>query len=208
MSLGEILKQLRNEKGLTQERLAKEFGLSRQTIFQYENNIRKPDFEALSKLEKFFEIRASFLLGNSDHQTLTEERFYNDVLRIDESLQDKPEEIKKSAMLIYNSLKEFVDKIIDNDKSDTSIKENRLAQLRSLIDELDTIYFSNYLPTKDLWEDSQLSELDFYRKKEVIFKKHLTAVEYFLHEAFSIRCGELYQEYLANSGQVDPPKSV
>ena len=155
MSLGEILKQLRKERGLTQEQLAKEFGLSRQTIFQYENNIRKPDFEALSKLEKFFKIRASFLLGNSDHQTLTEERFYNDALRIDESLQDKPEEIKKSAMLIYNSFKEFIDKIIDNDKSDTSIKENRLAQLRSLIDELNTIYFSNYLPIKDLWEDSQ-----------------------------------------------------
>ena len=203
MELGEILKQLRNERGLTQEQLAKEFGLSRQTIFQYENNIRKPDFEALSKLEKFFKIRASFLLGSFDHQTLTEERFYNDVLRIDESLQDKPEEIKKSAMSIYNRLKEFIDKIIDSNKSDLSIKEKRLAILCSLVEKFDTIYFSSYLPTKDLWEDSQLSELEFYQKKEVIFKTHLTAVEYFLHEAFSIRCGELYQEYIANFGQVD-----
>lgn len=52
--IGEKLKELRKASGLTQAQLAEEVGLSKSAIIQYENNVRRPNFEALAKLENYF----------------------------------------------------------------------------------------------------------------------------------------------------------
>lgn len=68
--ISERLKQLRKEKGLTQAQLAEEVGLSKSAIIQYENKVRKPNFEALTKLEKYFMISPSYLAGKSNVKSL------------------------------------------------------------------------------------------------------------------------------------------
>ena len=47
------IKQLRQEKGLKQEELAKEFGIAQQTISNYEKGIREPDISTLKKMADF-----------------------------------------------------------------------------------------------------------------------------------------------------------
>lgn len=49
------IKKLRKERGLRQEDLAKELGVSRQTIIAIENNKYDPSLELAIKISVFFE---------------------------------------------------------------------------------------------------------------------------------------------------------
>ena len=64
--LGYRLKVLRNNKGLTQEQLAKVFNMSRSTYAQYEVDRRNPDYETLNLFADFFNVTTDFLLGRTD----------------------------------------------------------------------------------------------------------------------------------------------
>jgi len=57
------LKELREDKGLSQTQLAKEMGVSQQTISQYEIGTAEPDIQTIKKLCNFFDVTAGYLLG-------------------------------------------------------------------------------------------------------------------------------------------------
>ncbi|WPX08232.1 helix-turn-helix domain-containing protein [Anaerocellum danielii] len=67
------LKELREEKGLTQEELALMLGLKRQSISNYENGGRQPDYNTLIKIADFFGVTVDYLIGHSDFRTREEE---------------------------------------------------------------------------------------------------------------------------------------
>ena len=50
------IKELRKEKGLRQEDLAKELGVTRQTIIAIENDRYSPTLELAMKISAFFEL--------------------------------------------------------------------------------------------------------------------------------------------------------
>lgn len=52
--MNNIIKKLRKENGLRQEDLAKELGVSRQTIIAIENNKYDPSLELAIKISVFF----------------------------------------------------------------------------------------------------------------------------------------------------------
>ena len=60
------IKSLREEKGLSQGDLAKEFGVSRGSISYYENAERTADIDFVYKAAIFFGTSVDFLLGKSD----------------------------------------------------------------------------------------------------------------------------------------------
>jgi len=64
-TLSDKLVQLRSEKKLTQEQIAKALGKTRVTISYYENNDRTPDVETLVDIAKFFGVTTDYLLGLS-----------------------------------------------------------------------------------------------------------------------------------------------
>jgi Asp-tRNA(Asn)/Glu-tRNA(Gln) amidotransferase C subunit len=80
----------------------------------------------------------------------------------------------------------------------SGLTQKRLAAIRAMVYKLDQICLSDYLPTRELWEKGQLSELDFYEKKREILRKHLNAVTAYLEELFKWRCAELFAEYQRN----------
>lgn len=61
----EKLKQLRKEKGLTQEEIANIIGVSKNTVSRYELGSREPDFETLNKLAEIFSCTTDYLLGRT-----------------------------------------------------------------------------------------------------------------------------------------------
>lgn len=63
MEIGDRLKQARNEQKLTQENLAEQLGVSRQTISNWENNRSYPDIINLIALSKIYNISLDELLG-------------------------------------------------------------------------------------------------------------------------------------------------
>ncbi len=60
------LKYLREEKGITQTKLAKDLCLSQTTIAKYESGTHEPDYELLIKIAKYFDTTTDFLLGLED----------------------------------------------------------------------------------------------------------------------------------------------
>lgn len=54
MTIGEKLKLLREEKGISVDEMAKELDLTRQAIYNYENNSRIPRDEIKVKIAKYF----------------------------------------------------------------------------------------------------------------------------------------------------------
>ncbi|MBQ8633054.1 MAG: helix-turn-helix transcriptional regulator [Lachnospiraceae bacterium] len=53
---GQFLKELRKEKGLTQEQFAEKFNLSRRTVSRWENGNNMPDLDILLALAEFYAV--------------------------------------------------------------------------------------------------------------------------------------------------------
>jgi len=64
MSFKDMLKYLRTKKGLSQDKLAEETGLSKSTISMYENGNRQPNFETLELLADYFNVDMNTLLDH------------------------------------------------------------------------------------------------------------------------------------------------
>lgn len=71
MDFGERLQELRKEKGISREELARALQVSYSAIAKYETNVRKPDQETLKKIADFFDVTVDYLLGRSNHRQLT-----------------------------------------------------------------------------------------------------------------------------------------
>jgi transcriptional regulator with XRE-family HTH domain len=61
--LGETIKELRDARDLTQERLAAIMGLSRPTITKYERNERIPDLIIATRMAEYFGVSLDYLCG-------------------------------------------------------------------------------------------------------------------------------------------------
>lgn len=60
------LKELRKQKHISQQALAKAVGSSQSSINSYENNIYEPDINMLIKLAKFFDVSIDYLICNNE----------------------------------------------------------------------------------------------------------------------------------------------
>ena len=54
--MGCLLRELRKEKGMTQEQMAEQFGVTNKTISRWENGINMPDISILVEISNYFEI--------------------------------------------------------------------------------------------------------------------------------------------------------
>ena len=61
--LGERLKELREESGLTQSEVAKQLGIHSVTYLHYEKDQREPPLALLADMAKFFKVSVDYLLG-------------------------------------------------------------------------------------------------------------------------------------------------
>lgn len=56
MNIGDNIKKIRKEKGLTQKQLAEAIGVSTITIQNYENNRRQPNIDMLNKIGSVLDV--------------------------------------------------------------------------------------------------------------------------------------------------------
>lgn len=64
-----VLKQLREDRDLTQEELAKKLNISRSRLASYEQGQREPDLELLETIADFFNVDLDYLLGRATTTT-------------------------------------------------------------------------------------------------------------------------------------------
>ncbi len=112
---------LRNSKNLSQNDLAIEIGLTRQTISNYEKGTRQPDLFALTKIAKFFSISIDELVSSQisiDHlNNLNDINFFlNNNFCIEHKNDDLIDTLKQKRLDIKNSIDNLYEHLnkIDN----------------------------------------------------------------------------------------------
>lgn len=63
--LGENLKALRKQRGMSQEVMAQQLNVVRQTVSKWEQGLSVPDAQMLTRIAELFEVPVSSLLGES-----------------------------------------------------------------------------------------------------------------------------------------------
>lgn len=67
---GYRLRELRRCKNLTQSQAAKRLQLSKTTISGYENNIKTPSLDTLTKMSVFYGVSSDYILGLENRKML------------------------------------------------------------------------------------------------------------------------------------------
>ena len=60
------LRLLRNQKDLSQQKLADILHISQQSVYKYEKGITTPDFQTLMRMADFFDTSIDYLIGYTD----------------------------------------------------------------------------------------------------------------------------------------------
>ena len=66
INFSERIKELRKEKGLKQEDVAKSLNVTKATVSRWEASKVEPDYRTLVKLAKLFKVKTDYLLGLED----------------------------------------------------------------------------------------------------------------------------------------------
>lgn len=114
--MGLRIKQLRVEKGFTQEELAEKLGLNnKSSISQYENGYAIPEDDIKLIMSKIFECSLDYLLGESDYRNsgqieLSDEdiKFMKNIKKLDETEKE----------IIRNTMEAFLGKQEKDEKKE------------------------------------------------------------------------------------------
>lgn len=89
MSFGKRLTEVRKNKNLSQEDLARHLGTKSPVIGRYERDEMKPSIDTANKLAEFLEVSLDYLTGNTD--VLLDTNTLNRILEV----QQLPEDVKE-----------------------------------------------------------------------------------------------------------------
>ena len=107
------LKALREEYGISQQRLAEAIFVTQPSINKYENHNTEPELEILKRLADYFDTTIDYLVGYSDQRykvdCMTQERLTPRESRLLADLRALPEEKRQcveQAVRLFSSEKE------------------------------------------------------------------------------------------------------
>lgn len=117
------LRQLRQEKGISQQELADEIGLSKSSINMYERGEREPGIDTIKQISVIFNVDVDYLLGKTDTKQITTKIKYKVSKSIGKNIQVLREKrdmstqrfaellkVKESVVLEIESGKRTLDK--------------------------------------------------------------------------------------------------
>ncbi len=102
MTVGENIKKLRKEKGLTQKALADKLGCSQANLAQYETGKRIPKAETRRRIAKALDVEESLLKDDS---------FNDSILRFEKELSQFVDSLGEEEQKKYREILEFFEKL-------------------------------------------------------------------------------------------------
>ena len=97
------LLQLRKERDMTQEELAKVINKRRSTLGGYEAEGKEPDFETVCMLADFFDVSTDYLLGYSSERKNVDTVFFNDTGSFERHFKKMPAELRPVVARCFDS---------------------------------------------------------------------------------------------------------
>lgn len=110
MSFGQRIKQLRQNKKLSQQKLSDHLNMNRATYARYETDDNQADYDTLLKLADFFEVSLDYLLGRTDKTTPIEKISIVDIYNVayfdiqKEKLSDQEVKHLRESLEMYRLL--------------------------------------------------------------------------------------------------------
>lgn len=127
MSIGKKIKQLRENKGLSQKELADSLGVTQQAIDAWERSITNPRKKSIDKLSSFFNVNGGFFFEDdiqnktpSNEMSIKKENKPKDLIKLLEK-----EEYTLNGVLVNQEDKEKLKRIIEAAFWDAKEKNKR-----------------------------------------------------------------------------------
>ena len=105
------IKSLREKRGLIQELLAAELGITQQMLSKYENDVTVIKVDILKRLAEYFNVTTDYLLGMSDVK-----RDLTGQIKLNETLDQYDQELIWALLQIVRKNEEKKKKDRENDK--------------------------------------------------------------------------------------------
>lgn len=144
LEIGARIRELREEKEMTQEELAKIVNVSRQTISKWELGKSQPDIESLWVLSNFFQVNIDVLVGRKNRSLLSLLKTKEGRKKLFDSDSDRRRE-------------EFFTRLTDP-------LEALKTQSIHAVFKIDDVYYPNYVDTHFIFELLE-DQMNFYGKK-------------------------------------------
>ena len=97
---GSFFKELRGEKGLTQEQLAEHFGVSGRTVSRWETGSNMPDLDVLIEMADFYEVDLRELLDGERKSENMNKDLEETVLKVADYSNDEKMKIMRRMHII------------------------------------------------------------------------------------------------------------
>jgi transcriptional regulator with XRE-family HTH domain len=156
--IGKRIRTLREERNLSQEKLAAELGVSRMTVNNYENEKRAPDIDFAGHIADYFGVTVGYLMGATEYRYKQDEiislKRAEKLFRIMEKLPQP--EIQE----MISSLIETLEKSVELDMTDEIVHVVNLlcVQVRRLLYSYENLKGDIAVPVKKLKELSVSEE--------------------------------------------------
>ncbi|MGN0143149.1 MAG: helix-turn-helix domain-containing protein [Roseburia sp.] len=103
--IGSFIKELRKEKGLTQEQLAEQFRVSRRTVSRWETGSNLPDLDILIEMADYYDVELRELLDGERKSEKMNKELEETVLKVaDYSNEEKQKMTKRMHLLFIGGL--------------------------------------------------------------------------------------------------------
>lgn len=100
IKIGEFLKELRKERGLTQEQLAERFNVSRRSVSRWETGNNMPDLDTLIQMADYYEIDLRELLDGERKSEKMNEELKETVMKVTDYADANNARILKRVRII------------------------------------------------------------------------------------------------------------
>lgn len=99
--MGLFIKDMRKEKGFTQEQLAETLGVSNRSISRWENGANMPDFDIVIHLAKFFNVSIEELLDGEKKEDIVNKEKEEAMLKVSDYENEGKVNMSKRVRLIF-----------------------------------------------------------------------------------------------------------
>ena len=98
---GEYLKQLRKEKGLTQEQLAEQFYVSGRTVSRWETGSNMPDLSILVELADFYDVDIREIINGERKSEKMDQELKDTVLKVAEYSNEGQKKVARRMHVLF-----------------------------------------------------------------------------------------------------------
>lgn len=109
---GDIFKELRLEKKISQEKIAEDLEISQPLIAKWESHQSTPSPEMLDYIADYFNVSVDYLIGRSKYKNLEADNSELDNVLFSKA-KDLTDDEKKAIINVINAIKKEVDKELD-----------------------------------------------------------------------------------------------